>query len=105
MICSLMCIALAGQIVVADVYAYTSTVSQTDDTPLITASGSHVIEGIIANNCLPFGSIVMIDSRIYTVEDRMNKRYGCDVYDIWFRDYDEAIDWGKRSKTIVVFPK
>ena len=97
-----MCIAMAGQIVVADVYAYNSEPNQTDSTPYITASGSHVRDGIVANNCLPFGSIVIIDSKIYTVEDRMNKRYGCNVYDIWFSDRDSAIQWGVQTKTIII---
>lgn len=94
---------MAGQIITADVYAYTSTPNQTDSTPFITASGSHVRDGIVANNCLPFGSIVSINSKIYTVEDRMNKRYGCDVFDIWFDGYESAIQFGKQKKLITIY--
>jgi len=40
--------------------AYSSTVDQTDDTPFITANGSFVRDGIVANNMLPFGTKIKI---------------------------------------------
>jgi len=79
--------------------AYNSMESQTDSTPWITASGTRCRPGVIASNFLPIGTKVMIDgfgNRVFTVEDRMNKRYKKRI-DIWFRDYDDAIQFGVRK--------
>jgi 3D (Asp-Asp-Asp) domain-containing protein len=79
--------------------AYNSMESQTDSTPWITASGTRCRPGVIASNFLPIGTKVMIDgfgNRVFTVEDRMNKRYKKRI-DIWFRDYDDAIQFGVRQ--------
>ena len=40
--------------------AYNALPEQTDDTPEITASGKRVKEGIVANNCLPFGTKIAV---------------------------------------------
>ena len=74
--------------------AYNAHVAQTDDNPNITASGIQVTEGIIANNCLPFGTRIEVNNKIYEVQDRMNSRYGCDNFDIFMWDYEEAIEFG-----------
>ncbi len=80
--------------------AYSSTPNQTDDTPLITASGKHVADGIIANNLLPFGTKVRIPAlygnKIFTVEDRMHPRMGKNHADIWFPQYKEAKNFGAK---------
>lgn len=86
----------------AIVSAYSSTVDQTDDTPFIMASGKHVYDGAIANNCLKFGEEVIIDRKVYTVEDRMNKRYGCEYFDIWMETREEALTWGRKDKEIII---
>ncbi len=91
-----------AEIIHGVVYGYNSIPNQTDDTPFITASQQRVREGIIANNCLPFGAKVLVDGIEYEVQDRMNKRYGCEVFDIWFAEYDDAINWGKRNMTIKI---
>ena len=89
------------------IYGYSSTVDQTDSTPFITADGTTVKRGIIANNCYEFGTVVYIEfggiCRRFTVRDRMNKRYGCEVWDIWFETRQEALDWGKRIIDIKVY--
>ncbi len=77
--------------------AYTSEASQTDSTPFIMASGKRVYDGAIANNCLPFGNKVEVNGKTYTVEDRMNKRYGCDHFDIWFKSKAEALKFGRQQ--------
>ena len=86
--------------------AYSSTPDQTDDSPFTTASGKHVIDGIIANNMLPFGTKVRIPSlygnKIFTVEDRMHKRKGLYHLDIWFSDHTEAKNFGAQTVTIEV---
>ena len=79
--------------------AYTATISQTDSTPTITASNQKVREGIVANNCLPFGTKIKVNNRVFEVQDRMNKRFGCDTFDIYMLDYAEAIDFGRQTLT------
>lgn len=86
--------------------AYSSTPDQTDDTPFITASGKHVADGIIANNMLPIGTKVRIPSlygdKIFTVEDRMNKRKSNYHIDIWMPDRPSAINFGVKTAEIEV---
>lgn len=86
------------------VYAYSSDVAETDLSPDFTASGFHLVSGsrVVANNCIPFGTVVRIDGQIYTVQDRMNKRYGCGAFDIWMETKKEARQWGKRYLPVTV---
>jgi len=85
--------------------AYSSTVSQTDDTPFTTASGTRVRNGIVATNSLPFGTKIRIPSifgnKVFVVEDRMNSRYKDNV-DIWFSNYLEAKTFGVKTATIEI---
>ena len=74
--------------------AYNADAAQTDDTPMITASGKRVSEGIVANNCLPFGTRIEVNRRIYEVQDRMNRRYACGKFDIFMWDHQEAKEFG-----------
>lgn len=80
--------------------AYSSTPDQTDDTPFITASGTHVRDGVIAANFLPIGTNVrfptMYGNKVFVVEDRMNSRYTYRV-DIWMRTREEAKQFGLRN--------
>ena len=86
----------------AIVTAYTSSEDETDDTPHITASGERTRDGIVANNCLKFGTVVEIDSRHYEVQDRLNKRYGCERFDIWMESKGEAFEWGRRELSVAI---
>ena len=88
--------------VLASVSGYNATVEQCDDTPFTMASGKRVYDGAIANNCLPFGTRVKIKNKWYTVEDRMNKRYGCEYYDIFFWNKGDALSWGRRMAEVEV---
>ena|SRR3990167_4391230 len=81
---------------IATVYAYSSEERQTDSSPTITASNKKVRDGIVANNCLPYGTLVRIAGRVFQVEDRMNPRYDCTVFDIWHASTDSAWAWGKQ---------
>lgn len=87
------------------VSGYSSEVAQTDDSPFITASGTHVRDGIVATNMFPFGTVIKIPklygNKIFVVEDRMNKRYQNNV-DIWFGDKSDAIELGRRTVQIEV---
>ena len=91
--------------ITATITGYSSTESQTDDTPFITASGANVADGIIAANFLPFNTRVKIPklfgNKIFIVKDRMAKRFS-DRVDIWFADTGTAIQFGKRTAEIVV---
>jgi len=88
------------------VTAYSSTPDQTDDSPFVTASGKCVKDGIIANNMLPFGTKIRIPelygNKVFTVEDRMNKRKGNYHVDIWMADRPSAINFGAKTVNIEV---
>jgi 3D (Asp-Asp-Asp) domain-containing protein len=85
--------------------AYTSRVEECDDTPFITADGSHVRDGIIAANFLKFGTKVRIPTlfgdKIFEVHDRMNKRYTNRV-DVWMEDLADARQFGVRNAVIEI---
>ncbi len=86
--------------------AYSSTRSQTDNDPFITAAGTWVEDGIVANNLLPFGTKIKIPElygdRVFTVEDRMHWKKGYYHVDIWFASYGEAKDFGAKRTYIEV---
>ena len=88
------------------VTAYSSTPDQTDSDPFITASGSFVKEGTVANNLLPFGTKIMIPEiygdKVFTVEDRMHWRKGYYHLDIWFPEYWQAKDFGAKRAYIEI---
>ena len=88
------------------VTAYSSTLWETDNDPYITASGSGVKEGIVANNMLPFGTEIKIPElygdKVFVVEDRMNWRKSNYHIDIWFPNYSEALNFGAKITYIEV---
>lgn len=93
-----------GTAIVAEITSYSSEPDQTDDTPFITASGTHVHDGTIAcPQKYAFGTEVKIDGKTYTCEDRMNKKFP-DRFDIWNESNEQAIAWGLQEKRIVVDP-
>ena len=87
------------------VTAYSSTPEETDDTPFITASGTHVREGVVAANFLPLGTTIKIPElygdRLFVVEDRMHER-NSDKVDIWMPTKAEAKQFGRQTARIVV---
>ena len=86
--------------------AYSSTPGQTDDSPFITANGSHVRDGIVAANFLPFGTKVKIPElygdKVFSVEDRMNARYYYKI-DVWMPTYEEAKKFGVKYVEVEIF--
>jgi len=82
------------------VTAYSSTPCQTDDDPFITAAGTEVRKGIVANNKWSLGTKVrfpeIYGDKIFVVEDRMNSRKGPYHFDIWFPSYQEALNFGAK---------
>jgi 3D (Asp-Asp-Asp) domain-containing protein len=85
--------------------AYSSTPDQTDASPFITASGTHVHDGTIASNFLPFGTKVKFPDysgdKTYVVEDRTARRFS-DRADIWMTSRGAAMSFGRQSLTMVV---
>ncbi len=85
--------------------AYSSTPDQTDGSPFITAMGTHVRDGIIATNFLPFGTKIKIPEiygdRVFVVEDRMNRRYWHSI-DLWFPDRNSALGFGSKKVKIQI---
>lgn len=84
---------------------YSSTPEQTDQTPFITAAGTHVRDGVIATNFLPFGTIIKIPElfgdKTFIVEDRMANRYWLNI-DIWFPEKELAKEFGVKVVKIEI---
>jgi len=85
---------------------YSSTIWETDETPELTASGSLVREGIVANNGLPIGTKIKIPElygdKVFVVEDRMSWEKGKYHVDIWFPSYFEAKNFGAKRTYIEI---
>lgn len=94
------------EVFIAEVTAYTSSEEETDDTPLLTASGELVGPGTIAcPSRFAFGTLVRIEKRLYTCRDRMNARYrSTNHFDIWVETKQEAYAWGRRKVQVSIFP-
>lgn len=88
------------------VTGYSSSTFETDGDPYITASGTRVREGIVANNLLPIGTKIKIPElygdKIFVVEDRMNWKKGLYHVDIWFPSYWQAKNFGAKRSYIEV---
>jgi 3D (Asp-Asp-Asp) domain-containing protein len=89
--------------------AYSSTVSQTDSTPFITANGTYVSDGIVANNGLPFGTEIRIPElfggKVFSVQDRMHWRKSDYQFDIWFPTYEQAKSFGVKYAYVEILKK
>ncbi|KKR48529.1 MAG: hypothetical protein UT86_C0004G0013 [Candidatus Magasanikbacteria bacterium GW2011_GWC2_40_17] len=96
------------KIVEAVVTVYTSTPDQTDDSPFIAANGQRVYDGLVAANWLPLGTHVrfpeMYGDKIFTINDRMNKKYGYGRADIWFNtSRAEALKFGVQRLKMEIY--
>ena len=68
-----------------------------------TASGTVATEGrTIACNVLPFGTQVMIDGCVYTVEDTGWSPYGDNWIDIYFDSHEAALNFGVQMKEVYI---
>ncbi|MCL5006800.1 MAG: 3D domain-containing protein, partial [Patescibacteria group bacterium] len=85
--------------------AYSCTTVQCGPVPLVTASGQHVRNGIVASNWLPFGTKIMIPElfgdKVFVVEDRTAPQYG-DRVDVWFPSTKEAVQFGIHRTTVEI---
>jgi 3D (Asp-Asp-Asp) domain-containing protein len=93
------------EVVIGNVTMYSSEVSQTDDTPFITANGDTVGEGTIAcPSRLKFGTQVQINGKVYRCNDRMHQRYrDGNYFDIWTPETAEAREWGRRNVEVTIY--
>lgn len=86
--------------------AYSSSPWETDEDPFITAAGTVVRDGIIANNFLEMGTKIRIPElygdKVFIVEDRMHWRKGKYQIDIWFSSYEEALNFGAKRSYIEI---
>ena len=86
----------------ATVTAYSSTISQTDDSPFLTASQKKVQEGFIAcPRRLSFGTIVEIEGKEYVCEDRLALKFD-DRYDIWMPNEQDAKEFGIKELPVLI---
>jgi 3D (Asp-Asp-Asp) domain-containing protein len=88
------------------VTAYSSTPWETWGDPFITASGTYVRDGIIANNLLPFGTRVRMPEiygdKIFIIEDRMHSRKSNYHFDIWFPSNRDALNFGVKNTYVEI---
>lgn len=82
------------------VTSYSSSPWETDGDPYITAAGTSVRDGVIANNKYPFGTRIrfpeIYGDKIFVVEDRMHWRKGLYQFDIWMSSYQKAKEFGAK---------
>jgi 3D (Asp-Asp-Asp) domain-containing protein len=87
------------------VTAYASVPNETDDTPFITADGTHTGDGVVASNLLPFGTRIQIPAlfgnKIFVVHDRMSQRIK-NTIDIWMPTVAQAVIFGAEHASILV---
>ena len=88
----------------AVVTEYTSSVNETDSTPLVNAAGTRPHDGSLAcPSMYRFGTKVVIEGNTYTCDDRMAaNRRGDSYFDVWVHTKTEAFDWGKKILTITI---
>ena len=68
----------------------------------ITASGNVATTGMIAcPRAIPFETRVLIDGQEYECADRTHIRFD-GRYDIWHESYEEAVNFGIKTLTVVV---
>lgn len=96
--------------------AYSSDVGQTDDSPCIPALHTYNLcehyeqegaQDTIATNFLPLGTKVrfpdLYGDKVFTVRDRMNKRYGRGRGDFWMPTRGEAITFGVQQVKMEIY--
>jgi 3D (Asp-Asp-Asp) domain-containing protein len=77
----------------------------------ITASGKSAKDGFCAVNWLPFGTKLIIDDKVYTVQDRGakslfgDKKHHIRHVDIWMKDHRAALRFGKQNKQVKIIGK
>ena len=84
--------------------AYNSLPGQTSGDPFIAADGKRTYWGMLAMNCMPFGTKVRIPGlyggKIFQVHDRGG--FGCNHVDVWMQHLGDARKFGRRTITIEI---
>lgn len=97
--------AIGGEKVIYTITAYCGCVKCCGKTDKITASGVMATEGITIaadTNILPFGTKVIIDGNVYTVQDRGGAIKGNRI-DVYFESHQKALEHGiKKNKEIII---
>ena len=88
----------------AQITAYTSSEEETDEEPLISASGREVFRGMAAcPEWLAFGTEIEIEGKRYWCFDRMAKRFRDGHYfDIWHPNTASAKEYGRQTKEVFI---
>jgi len=88
---------------------YNALPGQTDNTPCITANGDNICDpnkGLTAAmNDVPFGTkfqIPALGNAVYTVNDRMNRRYDSGYVDLHVETRAEALKFGRKNLEIII---
>jgi len=86
--------------------AYSSSPLETDDTPFVTAAGTLVKDGTVANNKYPLGTKIRIPGlygdKIFVIEDRLHWSKGGYQVDIWFPSRQDALNFGAKRTYIEI---
>nr|DAM59625.1 MAG TPA: 3D containing protein [Caudoviricetes sp.] len=68
----------------------------------VMANGERPHVGAVANDVLPFGTIVRINGREYVVKDRFGGDYGIERFDIYMDDESSCWEWGRQYITVEI---
>ena len=55
-----------------------------------------------SDRTIPLGSKLVMDGKIFIIEDRTNKRFKDGRFDIFFPNRKSAIEWGKQTKRVQI---
>ena len=68
-----------------------------------TADGHTPVEGVTcaASRSIPFGTKLMINGHVYTVQDRLATKYDSRI-DIYFDSHTNALKWGKKKMEVKI---
>lgn len=90
----------------SQVTVYNSVPWQTDGDPWTTAAGTRARDGIVAANCLPFGTKLRIPElfgeKVFVVEDRLHPRKTCYIIDVWQEYSPDAKSFGAPLATVEI---
>jgi len=93
-------------ILLAQTTGYNTVEAQTDSTPCMSASGDFICGRTNVVACppsIPMYTWVSIDGKMYECLDRTHPRFG-NRFDISFdKDIQGALDWGLRTKEVIVY--
>ena len=68
----------------------------------VMANGERPHVGAVANDVLPFGTVVRINGREYVVKDRFGGGYGIERFDIYMDDESSCWEWGRQYITVEI---